>query len=136
VKKKVVKKAGKLNKKHSKAIIILICIIIVLALGLGYDIYTVVKTKSEAQAREFALNEAIYTLNLEKDALIVERNNLLFEIETLEEGMKNLNLQKTILISEKEDLTSDLKKLQTKYDSLAEDYQETKDELDACEATP
>lgn len=134
--KKFTKKINELHGKKSKLlVIILVSVIVVLALVLGYDMYTLFKTKSDAEATQSALNENILFLTQERDQLTIERNNLIVELNALNQTTTNLNKQRTQLIAESNTLTSDLEELQNKYDALVIELQETEDELDACLAT-
>lgn len=133
MKKKLVKKLDKFHKKKNKLIVtILISAIVLLTLALGYDMYTLFKTKADAEATQSALNENIIFLTQERDQLLVERTNLFEELEHLNQTIINLNNQKNQLITESNSLTSDLEILQDKYDSLSEELEETESELEAC----
>jgi chromosome segregation ATPase len=133
LKKKLSKKLDRFHKKKSKLIVIvLISVIVLLTLALSYDMYTLFKTKANAEATQSALNENIIFLTQERDQLLVERNNLIEELEHLNQTVINLNNQKNQLIAESNSLTSDLEELQNKYDSLSEELEETESELATC----
>jgi chromosome segregation ATPase len=123
--------------KHEQiAVIALISVVVVLAIVLGYDMYTTFKERTAAETRINSLNSTIVSLNEERDQLILNNSNLILEIEGLNQTVKNLNQQRTVLISENNDLASDLAALQTDYDALEADLQDTEDELAACQAGP
>jgi flagellar basal body-associated protein FliL len=138
VKKKLAKKLDKFHKKRSKLVtIVLISVIVILALALGYDMYTLFQTKIDAEATQSALNENILLVTQERDQLVIERNNLIVELDTLNQTMINLNNQRKQLIAESNSLTSDLDNLQTKYNALVTKLDETEEDLNAClAATP
>ncbi|HPD81985.1 MAG TPA: hypothetical protein PK357_02700 [Candidatus Pacearchaeota archaeon] len=133
MKKKLTKKLDNFHKKKSKVIVIvLISVIVLLTLALGYDIYTLLKTKADAEATQFALNENIIFLTQERNQLLIERDNLIGELENLNRTVINLNNQRAQLIAESNSLSSDLEVLQDRYDSLSEELEETESELEVC----